>query len=238
MTTDAAAIAPGRSAAGWAGRAPAAVRCCSRRWPGSRWSWSCASAWRSAASRSRRSTRLAIVTDRLFGHRPGPDLVARGGDDRVGPARSARPDLDGRWHRPGRRRRHASRGCSATRSPTRTCSGPPRAPRWGRRSPSSCRSGSMVLGFGLLHVLAFLGALASILHGLSPVTDRWLRAADQPAADRLCGRLAPGRGPGDGDVPVGRGAAPDLLVPARRLRHARPGRSSRRRCRWSRSAAR
>ena len=76
------------------------------------------------------------------------------------------------------------------------------------------------------------------LHGLSAVADRRPVTAHQPAADRLRRRLAPRRRAGHGDVPVGRGPAPDLLVPAREGSTAPPGRSSPPRSRWWRSAPR
>ena len=64
--------------------------------------------------------------------------------------------------------------------------------------------------FGLLQGLAFVGALLATLavYRLSRIGG--LLADDEPPADRLRGRVAARRRAGDGDVPVRRGAAPDL----------------------------
>ena len=76
----------------------------------------------------------------------------------------------------------------------------------------------VILEFGLLHGLAFVGALA-VDHGrVQALAAERAGPDDQPAADRLRGRVAARGRPGDGDVRLRRGAAPDLRVPARRLR--------------------
>ena len=66
--------------------------------------------------------------------------------------------------------------------------------------------------------LAFVGALLAVRGRLPVQPDRDARPADEPAPDRLRGRLAAGRRAGDDDVPVGHEPAPDLLLPARRVR--------------------
>ena len=76
----------------------------------------------------------------------------------------------------------------------------------------------LVLEFGLLNLLAFVGALRVGDRRLPAVADERARPADDPAAHRLRGRLAARRGPGDGDVPLGHRPAPDLRLPARRVR--------------------
>jgi len=84
-----------------------------------------------------------------------------------------------------------------------------------------------ILAFGLLQALAFFGALGAVtavyrlsrVGGAAPMTSLLLTgyALGVPA----------GRGSRDGDVPVGRRAPPDLLVPPRQLRQRLVGPSSR-----------
>ena len=85
----------------------------------------------------------------------------------------------------------------------------------------------LILQFGLVHALAFLGALASVyvVYRLSRTSP--LAPLTGPAAHRVRRRLAPRGRARDDDVPVRRRPAPDLRLPARRLRRqqlAPPGR--------------
>ena len=64
---------------------------------------------------------------------------------------------------------------------------------------------------------------------LPAVADERAGAADLAAAHRLRGRLAAGRRPRDGDVPLGHRPAPDLRLPARRVRRRVVGAARRRR---------
>ena len=89
----------------------------------------------------------------------------------------------------------------------------------------------LFLQFGLINALAFVGRAAVGDRRLPAVPEERARAADLAAAHGLRRGLAAGRGPRDGDVPLGHGAAPDLRLPARRLRRHLVGAAGRRRCR-------
>ena len=76
----------------------------------------------------------------------------------------------------------------------------------------------VILELGLLQAFAFVRGAARDLHGLQAVPHDRSCPADEPAPDRVRGRVAAGRRARDGDVPVGRPAPTDLHVPARQLR--------------------
>ena len=81
--------------------------------------------------------------------------------------------------RAGGRRARRSRASSATRSPTRTCSGPRRGAALGAAIAVVIPSGSTILEFGLLQALAFVGALGAVfavyrlsrIGGAAPLTS-------------------------------------------------------------------
>ena len=95
----------------------------------------------------------------------------------------------------------------------------------------------VILEFGLIQGLAFVGALASITvvyrlsrhSGLAPLTS--LLLTGYAVGSLLAAGLAMAM------YLSGRGPAPDLHLPARQLRRARPGRASSRPCRSSCSAS-
>ena len=92
----------------------------------------------------------------------------------------------------------------------------------------------VLLEFGLVQVLAFVGALLAVAAVYRFSRTGALAPLDQPAPDRLRGRLAAGRRAGDDDVPVGHEPAPDLLLPAGRVRGivVAPAGTDRRRSSW------
>ena len=149
---------------------------------------------------------VAILAHRLLGLDLGPHLVGRDRDDRDGAAPAAGPHGDARrlraWPSPARRYQGLLRNPLADPYVLGTASGAALGAAIAVIIPVRV----VVLEFGLLHGLAFVGALAVDLHGLPAVADQRAGAADQPAADRLRGRVAPGGRAGDGDVPVGRRA--------------------------------
>ena len=77
----------------------------------------------------------------------------------VGPAAAAGPHGDARRGRAGRGRRDVPGAASGTRWPIRTCWARRPARRSGRPSRSCCPIHIVVVEFGLLHGLAFAGAL-------------------------------------------------------------------------------
>ena len=158
---------------------------------------------------------VGVILWRTLGLDVGLDWSPATRGDRLGPAAAAGPDRDGRsgpgWPWPAPR----SRGCCATRWPIRTCSGRRRGRRSARRSRSCIPVQLVVVEFGLLHGLAFAGALlaAYVVFRLGGSGRR--RRAHPPAADGLRRGVRAGGAPDDGDVRLGRRPAPDLLVPAR-----------------------
>ena len=121
----------------------------------------------------------------------------------MGPAPATRPDRDGRRGRAGRRGRHVPGTAAQSARRSVRARARRRAPRSVPRSRSSSRSSSWSSQFGLLHGLAFAGALLCRLRSSSGSV-----AAGGPAA--LTRLLLTGYAvgsllaalPGDGDVRV------------------------------------